>query len=103
MTADLVLETGDGAITITAAALTQVVQTAVDRVEGSRVRRRRRGIEIELDDGRARVQVELAVRYGVVVPAVASAVQEEVSRAVTESCGVTVEAVDVAIEEVDDP
>ena len=46
-----------------------------------------------------RVQLGLAVAYGRVLPDVARAVQEQVAAALGTMCGVTVTAVDVAIEE----
>jgi uncharacterized alkaline shock family protein YloU len=56
---------------------------------------------VSVDRGHARVALELAVRRGAVLPEVARAVQESVAHAVEEMCGVTVDAVDVAVEEVD--
>jgi uncharacterized alkaline shock family protein YloU len=91
-----------GSITISPAALTQVVVQAAEAVEGARVRRPRRGLEIVLAGGRARVELELAGRYGAVLPDVAKAVQERVADALRGMCGLGVDAVDVSVEELED-
>jgi len=90
-----------GTITISPAALTQVVVQAAESVDGARVRRPRRGLEIAIADGRARVDLELAAPYGAVLPALARDVQERVAAALGGMCGLDVEAVDVAIEELE--
>ena len=91
-----------GTITITPAALTQVVVRAAEHVDGARVRRPRRGLEIEFENGRARVELELAARFGLVLPDVAREVQERVSGALETMCGLVVDAVDVSVEELED-
>jgi uncharacterized alkaline shock family protein YloU len=48
-----------------------------------------------------RVELELAARYGAVLPELARAVQDRVAEALRSSAGLTVERVDVAIEELD--
>lgn len=92
--------TDDGTLTVTDAALAQIVLQAADGAEGARVRRRRH-VEIAIADGGARVQLELAVAFGRVLPDVARDVQERVASALGTMCGVQVTAVDVAIEELD--
>jgi uncharacterized alkaline shock family protein YloU len=77
------------------------VVRAAESIEGVRVRRSRRRLEIALDGGRARVELELAVRAGVVLPDAARAVQREVAAALQAMCDVAVEAVDVSVEEVE--
>jgi uncharacterized alkaline shock family protein YloU len=52
-------------------------------------------------DGRARVEVELAARYGTGLPALGREVQASVAAALRDSAGLTVDAVDVSIEELD--
>ena len=94
------VRTEAGTISISSAALAQLVVRAAQRVDGARVRRPRRGLRIELSGGRARVALELAARRGAVLPEVAHAVQEHVASALETLCEVEVEAVDVAIEEV---
>jgi uncharacterized alkaline shock family protein YloU len=89
----------DGAVRITDAALTQIVVQAAETVPGTRVRRPRRHLDVAIDGGRARVELELAVAYGSVLPEVAREVQERVASALGTMCGVDVTAVDVAVEE----
>ena len=91
-----------GTITITPAALTQIVVRAAEQADGARVRRPRRGLEIELENGRARVELELAARFGLALHDVAREVQERVSGALEGMCGLTVDAVDVSVEELED-
>ena len=91
-----------GTITVTTAALTQIVVHAAELADGARVRRPRRGLEIALADGHARVELELAARIGLVLPDVAREVQERVSGALESMCGLVVDAVDVSVEELED-
>ena len=91
-----------GTITVTPAALTQIVVRAAERTEGARVRRPRRGLEIELANGHVRVDLELAARFGVVLPDLAREVQERVGGALETMCGLVVDAVDVSFEEIED-
>jgi uncharacterized alkaline shock family protein YloU len=90
-------------VTVTPAALTQIVLQAAEGVDGARVRRARarRRLEIELAQGAARVDMELAVRRGSVLPDVARGVQHEVTEALKTMCGVRVESVNVSVEELD--
>jgi uncharacterized alkaline shock family protein YloU len=88
----------EGTVTITDAALNQIVVQAAEAAAGARVRRRRQ-LEIAIADTGARVQLELAVPYGQVLPDVARDVQERVASALGTMCGVNVTAVDVTIEE----
>ncbi len=46
-------------ITIADAAMTQIVVQAVEAVDGARVRRARRKLELEIDGAHARVELEL--------------------------------------------
>ena len=90
----------EGTVTITDAALGQIVHAAADQVDGVRVRRRHTTIAID-GAGGARVELVLAVAFGLVLPEAARAVQEQVSSALGTMCGVTVNAVDVTVEELD--
>jgi uncharacterized alkaline shock family protein YloU len=90
-----------GTITVTPAALTQLVVHAAEAVEGARVRRGRRHLEIAIEDGRAHVELELTARYGAVLPEVARAVQTQVAAALATMCGVDVTQVDVSVEDVE--
>ena len=97
MTRVLVQEDG-GSVRVSEAALTQIVSQAVSSVDGARLRKGRRRLGVELEDGRARAELQLAVAYGRVLPDVAAAVQERVADALTRMCDVEVEAVDVTVE-----
>ena len=88
-------------VKVTDGALTQIVVRAVEGVEGARVRRPRRKIAIVVEQGHARVKLELAVEYGKVLPEVARDVQREVADALGRMCDFTVDAVDVAVEELE--
>ncbi len=90
-----------GTIRIEGDALAALVVTAAELVEGARVRRPRRGLTVAVADGRARVELELAVRYGSSLPELGAAVQREVAAALAASVGVEVDAVDVSIEELE--
>jgi uncharacterized alkaline shock family protein YloU len=100
MTDPLVFQRAEGTVTVTAAALTELVARAARGVEGARVRRPKRSIEIRHDDGRASVTLELGARYGVPLPQLAHAVQERVAEALGRVSGLRVERVDVTLEEV---
>lgn len=102
MTEPLVLEAEDGTIVVTPSALLELVQAAVERVDGARLRRRRRGVDLQIDAGCARVQLELAARYGTVLPELAREVQDQVASALAGMCGLEVDAVEVSIEELDE-
>jgi uncharacterized alkaline shock family protein YloU len=88
-------------VRVTDAAVTQIVVRAAEGVEGARVRRPRRHLDVEIADGSARVELELTVAYGKVLPEVARDVQQRVAAAVGTMCGVTVTAVNVSVEELD--
>ena len=98
-----VLSEQGGSVVVTPGVLAQIVQRATESVDGARVRARRprRGLDLEVDDGRARVELDLSVRYGVVLPDLARDVQERVATALVTMCGLEVEAVDVSIEELE--
>ena len=97
----LVLEEPGGTITVTAPVLATLVTQAAEEVDGARVRRGRRRLEIEISREGARVRLELAARYGVVLPELARRVQERVAEALTTICKVQVDAIDVSVEEIE--
>ena len=101
MTSPLLVSAPEGSITVTAGALTRLVADAAELVDGARVRRRRRGLEVLQANGRATVSLELAARYGAVLPGLAHEVQERVAAALAEMCGLEVDCVDVTIEEIE--
>jgi uncharacterized alkaline shock family protein YloU len=88
-------------VTVSDATLTQIVVQAAESVGGARVRRPRRGLEVQVEDGRVRVEVELAAQYGSVLPELGHAVQEQVANALRTMCGFDPAAVDIAIEELE--
>lgn len=90
-----------GEIRIEGDALSALVVAAAERVDGARVRRPRRGLDVSVEQGRARVRLELAVRYGVVLPGLGRDVQASVASALRDAAGLQVAAVDVSIEELD--
>jgi uncharacterized alkaline shock family protein YloU len=96
-----VLEEPQGTITVTAAALAELVTRAAEGIDGARLRRGRRRLDVDVTGGGARVRLELAVRYGIVLPELARHVQERVAEALSTMCRVEVEAVDVSVEEVE--
>lgn len=89
-----------GTITVTPAALAGLVVTAAESVDGAEVRRARRRLDVVVGEDAARVRIQLSARYGVVLPDLAREVQQRVADALTKMCGVTVEAVDVSVEEI---
>ena len=86
-------------VTISDATLAQIVVQAAESVEGARVRRPRRGLEVAVDGGRAHARLELAVPYGALIPELGLAVQERVAAALRTMCELEPDAVDVAVEE----
>jgi uncharacterized alkaline shock family protein YloU len=96
----LVQESG-GSVRVSEAALTEIVRRAVSSVDGARLRKGRRRLGVELEDGRARAELRVAVAYGRVLPEVSAAVQERVADALARMCDVEVEAVHVTVAELD--
>ena len=101
MTDEHVIDEPTGRITLPASALAQVVVRSAEDVEGARVRRPRRGLEVDVEGGRATVSLELGARYGVVLPALARDVQAAVAESLRSMCGLEVDRVDVSVEELD--
>jgi uncharacterized alkaline shock family protein YloU len=97
----LVVKERTGTITVTPAALADLVARAAETVDGAEVRRGRRRLDVEVRNGGVRVQLELTARYGVVLPEMARAVQAAVAGVLTRMCRLEVEAVDVSVEEVE--
>ena len=96
----LVQEDG-GTVRVSEAALTEIVRRAVASVDGARLRKGRRRLGVEIEDGRARAELQLAVAYGRVLPEVSAAVQERVADALVRMFEVEVEAVDVTVEQLE--
>jgi uncharacterized alkaline shock family protein YloU len=89
-----------GAIRIEGDALCGLVITAAERVDGARVRRPRRGLDVSVADGTAKVELELAARYGAALPSLAREVQSSVAAALLASTGLAA-VVDVSVAELD--
>jgi uncharacterized alkaline shock family protein YloU len=89
-----VSRTADG-VTITDAALTQIVVGAAEQVDGARVRKR--GVELEEDS----VAISLAARYGVVLSDLARDVQQRVAEALATMCDLNMR-VDISLDEIDE-
>jgi hypothetical protein len=87
-----------GSVRVSEAALVELVDGAVAEVEGARLRRRRR-LSLDLADGHARAELEIAVAYGSVLPEIARAVQEHVGALLERTCSVEVDAIDIAVVE----
>ena len=98
---NLVLDGAHGTITVPASTLASLVVQATESVEGARIRRARRHVDVTLIDGHARVSLELVARYGEILPELAHTVQEQVTDALATMCGVIVDAVDVEVEEIE--
>jgi uncharacterized alkaline shock family protein YloU len=96
-----VLDEPHGTITVTPSALAGLVTRAAEAVEGARVRRGRRRLDIDVTDGGAQVRLELTAPYGIVLPDLARDVQERVAEALATMCLLDVETVDVSVEEVE--
>ena len=100
MTEPLVFRGPEGSITLTAGAITELVASAARSVDGVRLRRPRRAVEIRHADGRASVSLELAVKHGATLPELARSVQERVGAALAQVSGLEIESVDVEIAEI---
>jgi uncharacterized alkaline shock family protein YloU len=82
------------------AALERLVVRAAESVDGARVRRPKRSVEIAHGAGRATVSLELAAGHDVAVPELARAVQARVAEAVASTSGLEIESVDVTVAEI---
>jgi uncharacterized alkaline shock family protein YloU len=85
---------------ITDSALTQIVVRAAEQVDGVKVKRPRRRLDVDLAAGDARVQLDVTVAYGHVLPDAAREVQERVADALGRMLAVTVRSIDVTVEDV---
>jgi uncharacterized alkaline shock family protein YloU len=101
MTDSFVIRSDRGTVTVAPGVLSQVVVQSAESVEGARVRRPRRGLEVEVEGSAVNVSVEVAVRFGLVLPDVGREVQERVGEALGSVCGLETRSVDVSVEELD--
>jgi uncharacterized alkaline shock family protein YloU len=90
-----------GSIEIAEDVIEQIVRHSAESVESIRLRRPRRGLHVEVSEGSAHVELELAVPYGSVVHELAGDVQRRVADALESMCGLSVRGVDVVIEELE--
>jgi uncharacterized alkaline shock family protein YloU len=97
----VLVQESDGSVRVSEVALTEIVRRAVSSVDGARLRKGRRRLGVELEAGRARAELRLAVAYGKVLPQVAAAVQVQVADALARMFDVEVEQVDVIVEELE--
>jgi uncharacterized alkaline shock family protein YloU len=97
----ILVQESAGTVRVSEAALTEVVRRAVASVDGARLRKGRRRLGVELQDGRAHAELRLIVAYGKVLPEVSAAVQARVGDALARMFDVEVDAVDVTVEELD--
>ena len=95
MSDGLTIPSDEGMISVTPAALSAVVVRAAESVDGVRVRRPKRDVEVEIVGETARVELELAARYGVVLPDAAQNAQQRVSDALARMCGLATSTIDV--------
>jgi uncharacterized alkaline shock family protein YloU len=100
VTEPLVLCGQAGTITVAAVALDRLVVHAAESVEGARVRRPKRSVDVAHRAGLASVSFELAIEQGVRVPELARTVQKRVADAVAATTGLDVERVDVTVAEI---
>jgi len=96
----LVLSGQPGTITVAAVALDRVVVHAAESVEGARVRRPKRSVDVAHGAGLASVSFELSIEQGVPVPELARTVQKRVADAVAATTGLDVDRVDVTVAEI---
>ncbi|HZE28478.1 MAG TPA: Asp23/Gls24 family envelope stress response protein [Gaiellaceae bacterium] len=99
MTEAVVFRGPEGSITLTPAAVTDLVASAARSVDGVRVRRPRRAVEVRHADGRASVSLELVALHGESLAELAREVQQRVGRSLAAVSGLEVERVDVEIAE----
>ena len=95
------VRTGLGSVAVEGSALAALVESAAERVDGARVRRPRRGLDVTVSGDRVAVELELAARYGAVLPSLGRDVQAAVAQALRDATGLTVAGVEVTIEELD--
>lgn len=99
MSSDHVIRERRGTVTVTGAAIAGLIARAVENVAGAHLHRPKRGLDVALAAGRARVTLELAADRGTVLPELGRAVQDAVAAALLRSCGIVVDSVDVSIHE----
>jgi uncharacterized alkaline shock family protein YloU len=99
MTDSFAIEGDAGTITVPGGTLTSVVTRAAEAVDGARIRRR--GVNVVVAEGSARVRIDLSFRYGVVLPQAGAEVQRVVADALAQMFGLETTAVDLHVEELE--
>lgn len=90
-----------GRIAVERKALARLVQNAADGVDGARVVRPRRTLQVTVaDDGTAGVEFALSAPHGAVLPELGRRVQERVAEALRAALDMAISHVDVTIEEI---
>jgi uncharacterized alkaline shock family protein YloU len=97
----VLVQASGGTVRVSEAALAEIVRRAVESVDGARLRKGRRRLGVEIQGGRARAELQLAVTYGRVLPEVSVAVQERVADALARMFEVRVDTVDVTVEQLE--
>jgi uncharacterized alkaline shock family protein YloU len=100
VTEPLVFQGPEGSITLTAVVVTDLVAKAARSVDGVRLRRPRRAVEVRHSEGRASVSLELGAAPGQPLPELACAVQQRVGKTLAQATGLEVERVDIEIAEI---
>ena len=98
---DHTIPSGGGIIRVEGEAIAGIVVAAAELVDGIRVRRRKRGVEVVVEDGDVRAELEVAARYGASLPDAGEAVQRRVRDALERSLGLEVREVDVLFAELE--
>jgi uncharacterized alkaline shock family protein YloU len=98
----------EGHASIATEVLSRYAADAVQEVPGVKglVERQlphRRGVRLENEDGRLRVELRIAVEWGASIPEVAGAVQRRVRNYLAQMADVEPESVDVVVDEVAAP
>ena len=94
-----VIEGDSGTITVPAGTMVAIVTRAAESVGGIKVRRR--GVDLRVGDGEARVSLDVSARYGSVLPEVGHGVQEAVAGTLDRLCGLRASVVDLNVEELE--
>ncbi len=96
------LEGDGGSLVVSTHAIAQIVAHAAESVDGVRVRKPRRRIDVAVEGGLAHVSLTFSLAYGRAIAEAGREVQERVASALTTMCGCTITAVDVTVEELDE-
>lgn len=93
----------EGHASIASDVLSRYAADAARQVAGVRGLAGRRGVRLESDDGRLKVELRLAVDWGASIPDVGRAVQQNVREYLARMADVEPAEVDVVVEEIGAP